>query len=189
VGFASLHPPYTSGTFRGIINLNLSNQEVEIMLHYKFKIILTLLLISLLILILLNGCFRTPGPIYYIQIFKANPMIPPSFGEGAFLRQQEPYPDIIQGTFSRDQAVFLGIVISKEVRNRVTFSKYTFYDKNTKRETDITSQLEDLGPFEPGQITLVAFSHPWKVPEKPDTYEIRVYLEKRIVASALFDVK
>lgn len=51
------------------------------------------------------------------------------------------------------------------------------------------SSPEDFRAWEPGQTDLVAFHNPWAVSDKPREYNLRIYLEKRIVGSAVFRVE
>jgi len=150
--------------------------------QYAVRVLVTT---TFLLLLMSGGCSKTPEPIDYIEIFKERQTVPPSFGLGAPI---DPFPDGIQETFSKDDRMFLGLVISEENKNNVTFDKYTFYNRNTEQEIEITD-VDDLRVFKPDQITLVAFNNPWSVPKEPGTYEIRVYLDNKIVASAVFKVR
>ncbi len=70
----------------------------------------------------------------------------------------------------------------------VYFSRYTFFHEETGQEVDVSSP-EDFKAWEPGQTGLVAFHNPWVVSDQPREYNLRIYLEKRIVASAVFRVE
>jgi hypothetical protein len=83
--------------------------------------------------------------------------------------------------------MFLGLVMSKRLKEDVTFSRYTFFNKATGKEVEIEATNE-LGPFEPGAILEVALQNPWPVPSEPGTYEVRIYLDDKVVASAVFEV-
>lgn len=151
----------------------------------KQYVVRVLVAITFLFSLLIGGCSKTPEPIDYIEIFKERQTVPPSFGLGAPI---DPFPDGIQETFSKDDRMFIGLVISEENKNNITFDKFTYYNRNTEQEIEI-SEVGDSRTFKPGQITLVAFDNPWSVPEQPGTYEFRVYLDNEIVASAVFKVR
>jgi hypothetical protein len=78
--------------------------------------------------------------------------------------------------------------INGKLKSNVTFSRYTFLNKETGQEVDVGSP-EDLMVWEPGQIALINFGDPWAVPDQPGLYELRVYVENRNVASAVFRVE
>ena len=154
----------------------------------KLIVITGLILAVILTATQLVGCSKAPDPVYFICIYKARPHVPKGLGEGIWIRPPNPHPDFIQGTFSPGDKIFLGLVINRENKEDITFSRYTFYNKRTGQEPEVGAS-GDLIPFEPGQITLVAFSNPWMVPEQPDIYEVRIYMGSDVVASALFEVK
>ncbi len=77
--------------------------------------------------------------------------------------------------------------MDKDLKENVTFTKYTFFNKNTSIEVNV-SQAEQLGPFQPGQIPLIAFDNPWAAPIQKGQYEFRIYLDNQIVSRALFDI-
>jgi hypothetical protein len=70
----------------------------------------------------------------------------------------------------------------------ITFSRYTFYNRATQKETEIDGSGQ-YGPYKAGQVVFLGGSYPSSVPSEPGTYEFRVYLGKKIVASALFEVQ
>lgn len=78
----------------------------------------------------------------------------------------------------------LGLVISRQLKTEVTFSKFTFFNKAAGTEGEVESP-GDLGPFKPGSAH---FLGPWEVPGEKGEYELRVYVGDEVVASALFNV-
>ncbi|MDD5190495.1 MAG: hypothetical protein PHE50_05570 [Dehalococcoidales bacterium] len=158
-----------------------------------------LLLIMTLLVTLLTGCRHSPAttaatlpamPINTIHIFNIDPYaVPP----GGWVIHLPPYnfnshPDGIQAKFAPGDTLALGLTMSYQFKEPITFTKYTFYNRKTGEEMTIGT-TEDLGPFEPGDVTIVALSHPWPVPTQPGIYEIRVYLGDENVASGVFEVK
>lgn len=99
-----------------------------------------------------------------------------------------PHPAKIQGVFDAGDKMFLGLVISKQIKNEVKFSRFTFFNKETGTEEEVRASPDDLGPFEPGGKHLLAFLDPWEVPNEDGKYELRVYIGDEVVASALFNV-
>lgn len=138
----------------------------------------------------------TNSPIYLIRIFKGMPDSPvPPGGWGVSLGSPEPYPKGIQQIFVPGEKIALGLNISlgPDSKNtpgeNIAFSKYTFYNTETGEEKEIEVEGDDLGPFQMHSVVLIAWLHPWPVPSAPGTYEFRVYLRNKVVASALFEVK
>jgi hypothetical protein len=128
------------------------------------------------------------SPVDAIYIFKAriNQHVPSGEFSGAV--NPNPHPEGIQKTFSQGESLFLILSMRDDLKENVIFSQYTFYNKETKIEVD-TGSPEDFETWEAGQTNLVAFNKPWPVPDQPGIYELRVYLGKRIVASAVFQVE
>ncbi|OGO32197.1 MAG: hypothetical protein A2Z29_00160 [Chloroflexi bacterium RBG_16_56_11] len=77
----------------------------------------------------------------------------------------------------------LGLKLDKRINKRVTFSNIVYVDRKTL-ETIVIGSAGDLGPYEPGQVFLLRYS----APDEPGSYEVRVYFEDELVASALFEV-
>jgi hypothetical protein len=148
----------------------------------------SLLLLVTLVVLQIAGCSREPDPVYYLQVFKASQDIPPSFAVGIWEEPPMPHLDFIQEVLSPGDKIYLGLVINRENKKNITFSRYTFFNKRTEQEIEV-GDADDLGPFEPGQILVVAHPDFWTVPEQPDIYELRIYMGNDIVASALFEVK
>jgi hypothetical protein len=154
-------------------------------MKYFIKYVSAVLMIWLLF-VLTVGCVKLPEPIDRIQLFKAldQPGIPTA---GSLAdSQKDPMPNIVR-EFSSSDKIFFGIRLSKDLKENVVFTKYTFFNKDTSAEFKI-GLPEQLGPFEPGQITLIAFDDPWTLPTETGRYEFRVYLGNRIVSKALFNI-
>ncbi|OGO22208.1 MAG: hypothetical protein A2144_05140 [Chloroflexi bacterium RBG_16_50_9] len=83
--------------------------------------------------------------------------------------------------------MYLGLRISERLETDITFSRYTLFNRDTGEEVE-AGLPSDLGPFKPGQTTLVGFKNPWILPADPGHYELRVYLDDKVVASARFEV-
>jgi hypothetical protein len=159
------------------------------MWNFKKLIIITGLLLSItLALFDMTGCSREHVPVYYIKVFKASQDIPPSFAAGIWEEPSMPHPELIQTVLSPGDKIYLGLVINRENKKNITFSRYIFFNKRTGQEIEVGNP-DDLGPFEPGQILIVSHPDFWTVPEQLDIYELRVYMGNDIVASALFEVK
>lgn len=158
------------------------------MAHYKKIILAISLILAISFAAIVPACSIGPGPVHHIRVFKAMPKMPPWFSDILFLDPPEPHPDFMQGPFSPGDKMNLGLVISKENKEDITFSKYTFTNKRTGYEVEV-GRPEDLGPFEPGQVRFIAYINPWLVPEQPDIYELRIYVGNDVVASVLFEVK
>jgi hypothetical protein len=125
------------------------------------------------------GCQQSaPDIIEVITIFPAESGSPPPTGAWAYDRKSDPHPDRIQRVFNLGDRMFLGLRISEHLEADITFSKYTFFNRDKGKEVE-AGLPGDLGPFEPGQITLAGFQNPWKVPADPGNYEMRIYLTTR----------
>ena len=84
--------------------------------------------------------------------------------------------------------MLLGLIMSKRPKEKVTFSRYTFFNEATGEEVEIEDP-DELGPFWPGTEQFVALQNPWPVPSEPGMYEVRIYQDDKIVASAVFEVR
>jgi hypothetical protein len=142
-------------------------------------------LLSLLLTSLAVGCVA-PNPVDGIFVFKARPgqMVP----TGEFAGTGNPHPSGVQATFNPGDKMFIILSMSEKLRSDVTFSRYAFFNEETGQEVNVGSP-EDFKTWEPGQTDLVAFHNPWGVPDRPGEYKLRIYLGKRIVASAVFRVE
>jgi hypothetical protein len=141
----------------------------------------------LLLVILSTGCIKSPDPIERIALFKASDK--PGIPSTAFLAdpQKDPMPDSVW-EFSSHDKIFFAVRSSKDLKENILFTQYTFFNIGTSAEFKV-GLPEQLGPFEPGQLPLIAFDDPWPVPTETGHYEFRVYLGNRVVAKALFNIR
>jgi S1-C subfamily serine protease len=154
----------------------------------KRLIVLCAIVLMLLMILVPVGCQQNaPDVVEIIAIFPAESGSPPPTGAWAYDRKPDPHPDRIQRVFNLGDRMFLGLRISEQLETDITFSRYTFFNRDTGEEIE-AGLPSDLGPFEPGQITLSAFQNPWMVPADPDNYELRIYLDDKVVASARFEI-
>ena len=151
-----------------------------------------ILALTVLLTTLPTGCKNKSNPVYFIFInsaeiqLESQELSPVKFPIPKIPAKANPYPDWIQETFRSGSHMFPGIIIT-QLKKSVTFSRYTFYNKETGEELEIGLPA-DLGPFASISWNLIAQSNPWLVPSEPGIYELRVYLDEKIVASALFEV-
>lgn len=136
-------------------------------------------------LIPVAGCAKTPEIVDFIYISPEvtqppSVIVPPG--------EHTPFPKEIQLTVSPGEKIFIILGISENLEDSVTFTRYAYYNKETKQEVGIET-ANDLGPFGAGADVLVGYSNPWPVPDQPSVYEVRVYLDKKVVASAVFKVQ
>jgi len=154
----------------------------------KLIILCAVALTSLLLITSVAGCQQsTPDVIEVINIFKAESGSPPPTGAWAYDRKIDPHPDRIQRVFNLGDRMYLGLRISEQLETDITFSRYTFFNRDTGEEVE-AGLPGDLGPFEPGRATLAGFQNPWMVPADPGNYELRVYLDNTVIASAMLEV-
>jgi hypothetical protein len=150
-----------------------------------FKYVSAVLMIWLLF-VLTAGCGKLPEPIDRILLMKAphGQEVPPA----AYLSftEKDPMPIIVY-EFSSADKLYVGIRISKELTENITFTKYTIFNKDTSAEWEIGLSGE-LGPYEPGQIPLLNLYDKWVLPTEKGHYEFRVYWDNRIVSKALFNI-
>ncbi len=147
------------------------------------RVYLCLLLSILLIGALLTGCAAW-NPVKGIAVKKALSTGKPP--RGPFSELNDPNPDVIQAIFHQGEQLLVILSINKNIENTVTFSRYTYVNIATRLETEIHSTKE---PWYPGQVGIINLDNPWDVPDKPGEYEMRVYLEDSVVASARFRVE
>lgn len=127
-----------------------------------------------------------PEVISAVQIFKAAQPFPPS-GGWVRVSNPTPYPTAVQQVFNQNDRMFLGVRINPEYSMNVTFSKYTVFNTGNRHEEEI-GLSGSSGPFKPGQTVQFGLTNPWSVPNQTGTYEIRIYRDGDIVASAVFEV-
>jgi len=151
-------------------------------------IVIFAVILMTLVMLAPAGCQQsTPDVVEVIAIFPAGSGSPPPTGAWAYDRKVDPHPDQIQRVFNLGDRMFLGLRISEQLKADITFSKYTFFNRDTAKEIEV-SLPGDLGPFEPGRATLAGFQNPWILPADPGNYELRVYLNNTVIASARFEV-
>jgi hypothetical protein len=145
-------------------------------------------LMILLVILPVTGCNRSSEPIERIELYPAHnpPEVPP--GEGLYFGSIDPmptqawdFPELIV------TSIFVGIRISKDLKEDVTFTKYTIFDPVVSSEYEL-GLPEESGPYEPGQILLLNLYDPWAIPAAKGQYEFRIYLGDRIVSKALFNI-
>lgn len=144
----------------------------------------------LLTLLPLVGCSRQPNPVFSISIekVKVEPPGPPSTGPlPSVPLTPEPYSTRVQQVFQPGDRMFVFMFTNLRLTKTVTFSKYTFFNRQSRVETNLPPN-GSLGPFDPSTGFSVAQENPWTVPAQPGQYEFRVYVADRVVASARFDV-
>jgi hypothetical protein len=103
---------------------------------------------------------------------------------------EEPIPQsgVVGAPYHPGDKIFIILSLSENLKDAVTFSRFTFYNQETKVEIDLPVP-EGLEPFTPGQIWAVAFDDYWTVPDEPGNYELRVYVGKQEAISATFAVE
>lgn len=147
------------------------------------------IVLSFLMLLAPVGCQQgTPDVVEVIAIFPAESGAPPPTGAWAYDRKIDPHPERIQRVFSLGDKMYLGLRISSKIEANVTFSRFTYFNKETGEEIEIGSPSDLMRAWEPGQVNLLAFNNPWPVPEEPGEYQVRVYLDNNVIASANFEV-
>lgn len=114
--------------------------------------------------------------------------IPPP---GGWEREPGSYPrsGAVLRTFHPGDKFFLGMRINPQFPTNVTVSKYTLFNKGSGQEKEIGTSSRDTGSFEPGAILFPAIANLWAAPNESGIYEIRVYSNNEVVASAVFEVK
>lgn len=126
-----------------------------------------------------------------IQIFKAtnDHLIPPKLGLTTGPLGTGPYPVAVQQVFNQNDGMFTSITLNTQYTGNVIFSKFTYFNRESGKEWQITYAPGDSGPFEPGQVSLLGFTKPFTVPNETGIYEFRIYRAGEKVASAAFEVK
>jgi hypothetical protein len=115
--------------------------------HSRFRsiAIIGLILTITLALIQVAGCSKAPAPVYFIEIFKARPVLPPSFAVGIWIMPPNPNPEHVQEVLNPGDKIYIGLVINRENKENITFSKYTFFGRDTGQEIEVGAPSE-LGP-------------------------------------------
>jgi len=116
----------------------------------KKLIVLCTLLLTVFLSTVPVGCQQKTDVIENIHIFHAqSPDYPPPPG-GWISQSTGSHPTMIQRLFDPGDKIFLGLVIREDVEDKVTFSRVTFFNRETSIEEEIVVSSDDLGPFEPG---------------------------------------
>jgi len=166
----------------GLINMlnktRLGKNEVK---QYQI-IILASIFLMLFLFVFTIGC-STPNTVQKIIILPrpSGDAIPP--GGWALDPSTNPFPSKVQEVFQPGQELIIGIKIDEHLKNNVTFSKVTLFNRETMNEVVVISS--DLGPFEPGQAPYLPY---YAVPNEKGSYEVRIYIDQKVIASALFEV-
>jgi len=146
------------------------------------RIILTGIFFTLFLFTLTIGCSAS-NPVQTIIILPRPSVGGIPTGGWAMNPSTNPFPSKVQQVFQPGQELIIGLKINKQLKNNVTFSKVTLFNRETKNEVVVLSS--DLGPFEPGQAFYLPY---YVVPNEKGSYEVRIYLDQEVVASALFEV-
>ncbi|MDD5287997.1 MAG: S1C family serine protease [Dehalococcoidales bacterium] len=156
----------------------------------KNLIIICAIFLIVLIPLSLVGCHQsTPDVVELIAIFLAEPGAPLPIGTwGAPDGLINPHPDQIQRVFNPGDKMYFGMRISSKIEEQVTFSRFTYFNKETGEEIDVGSSSDLMEVWESGQVGLLAFNNPWLVPDEPGEYQVRLYLDDAMIASARFEV-
>lgn len=152
------------------------------MRHYR--ILSTLLLVAALSVFALvsYGC-QASTPVANINLEKASLYEADHPATGLWMVfPSGPYNCTVH-SFNKDEEILIYIELESGLETPVTFTKFTFHNKETGDEATIELP-DDSGAFESGE------SHIWhaQAPNENGEYELRVYIDKRVVASALLDV-
>ena len=99
-----------------------------------------------------------------------------------------PQSGVVGAPYHPGDKIFIILSVNENLNDDITFSRFTFYNLQTKEEVDLPIP-EGLEPFTPGQIFEVAFDDYWTVPDEPGNYELRVYVGKQEAISATFAVE
>jgi len=130
---------------------------------------------------------KTTYVIQNITIFKweFQDFVPPG---GWTFHTTGPHPTEVQELFDPGDKMNLGLVIDRQTKNDITFSKFTFYNRQTGAEQEVVAAPKDYGPFEPAGEYFLGYKNPWQVPDEDGEYALRLYIGDEVVASALFKV-
>ena len=90
--------------------------------------------------------------------------------------------------FAPGDSVYIGLKVKRDLKDTVTFTRFTFYNLQTKTETELAVP-EDNPAFYPGGTDLIAFNDPWLVPGDTGVYELRIYYGAQLVAAITFAVR
>ncbi len=140
---------------------------------------LIICLLAFLLAISTCACISTSAVTYISDFRGTSPGIPPSgWVENAPTISYVKQP---KHEYNRGEKMFIGI----RLKQKVTFTKYVFFSRSQSMETVI--QTNDLGPFESG-ISFPGINNPWRVPNTPGIYDLRLYVGDSVIASVAFSV-
>ena len=143
-------------------------------------IVLSATVLMVLVLLAPVGCRQsTPDVVEVIAIFPAESGAPPPTGAwGSPGGLIDPHPDRVQRVFSPGDKMYLGLRISGKIKANVTFSRFTYFNRDTGEEVGVGSPSDLMRAWEPGQVDLLAFTNPWQVPDEDGEYELRRRIKK-----------
>jgi hypothetical protein len=143
-------------------------------------------LVTGLVLIMLPGCNTSPSAVDRIELYPVNnPQVVPT-GGSLSQPQKNPTPATVWN-FSAGVKVYVGLRISKDLKEDVTFTRFTIANPTTSVEYEVGLPKE-LGPYKPGQTVILNFGDPWALPTEKTMYQFRVYVGDRTESIALFSV-
>lgn len=144
--------------------------------------IFTITCVIILSTMLVSGC-SPDVPVQVIVVLKPPPSGHPDTGGWGMIPKTDPYPTQVKETFTPEAPLWLGLRLDSRLKTNITFSFITYFNRAIK-ESVIISSPADLGSHQPGQVFLLQYS----APGTPGSYEVKVYLEDKLAASALFEV-
>ncbi len=155
----------------------------------KILAISCLVALSVLMALAATGCQQVDAAIIDdIDIMKASPGEPPPTS-GWSMHRSGPHPDDVQAVFKPGEKMIVGLVIKDWLlKKEITFVVFSYYNGGTGVEEEIRASPRNLGPWERGSVILVGYPELWDVPAEKGEYELRVYTDDGIAASALFNV-
>jgi len=153
----------------------------------KLAVIGILFLLVFLLTVTVGCQQKTTDIIQNITIFKwkFGDFVPPG---GWTFSTTGPHPTEVQELFDPGDKMNLGLVINRQIKDDITFSRFTFYNRQTGAKQEVVAALKDYGPYDPDGEYFLGYKNPWEVPGKDGEYELRLYMGDELVASALFNV-
>jgi len=154
----------------------------------KKLVVLCTLFVTIFLSTMTVGCQqKTTDIIQNITIFRweFGDFVPPG---GWTFHITGSHPTEVQELFDPGDKMNLGLVINRQVKDDITFSKFTFFNKETGTEEEVRAAPKDYGTFEPSGEYYLGYKSPWEVPDEDGKYELRLYIGDEVVASALFNV-
>ena len=154
----------------------------------RFKLNRFFLIVPLLLLLIFCSSCKAES-ITVIRILKVQSEGTPVETSLIWLSKTGPHPTAMQQSFNLGDELMLGFIIDPDTKS-ITFTKYTYLNTTTQTETTIISDTEELGPFKSvgGDVVSVHKVGPWSVPFQQGSYELRIYVGQKVIASALFEV-